>query len=71
MLPQIIIKLCNPPQVLDSSRTDWWLVMSADNESQGWVPANYLEQRIIEGPISPPPDPFEDETGELATIMMK
>ena len=58
-------------QVLDNSRSDWWLVMSGDNESQGWVPANYLEQRIFEGPLSPPPDPFEDEMGELANIMMK
>ncbi len=66
-------------QVVDNSRSDWWLVMSADPGSdteggpppQGWVPANYLDKRIFDGPISPPPDPFEDEAGELASIMMK
>lgn len=58
-------------QVLDCSRSDWWLVACADSESQGWVPANYLEQRVIGGPTSPPPDPFEDEMGELASILMK
>jgi hypothetical protein len=57
-------------QVLDNSRSDWWLV-SADSESQGWVPANYLEQRVIVGPASPLPDPFEDVSGELAGILMK
>ena len=45
--------------------------MAADSESQGWVPANYLEHQVIDGPRSPPPDPFEDETGELACILMK
>ena len=70
---------CSCVQVVDNSRSDWWLVMSAEqgdaNDSgvppQGWVPANYLEKRIFDGPISPPPDPFEDEMGELANIMLK
>ena len=35
------------------------------------MPANYLEQRVLEGPVSPPPEPFEDENGELAHLMMK
>ncbi len=46
--------------------------MSTDEEGcQGWVPANYLEKKVIEGPLSPPPEPFEDEAGELAHLMRK
>ena len=71
--------MCICMQVVDNSRSDWWLVMSADQGDgggdapppQGWVPANYLERRVFDGPTSPPPDPFEDETGELESIMMK
>ena len=67
------------PQVLDSSRSDWWLVTPTDSElegwvsvAKGWVPANYLERRVIEGaPPSPPPSPFIDETGELGRLVMK
>ena len=67
------------PQVLDSSRSDWWLVTPTDSElegwvsvAKGWVPANYLEKRVIEGaPPSPPPSPFVDETGELGRLVMK
>ena len=49
--------------------------MSSQNEEQGWVPANYLEHRVLEGPLShdatgsPPPEPFQDETGELTNLM--
>ena len=80
MLPYFTVYFDPSLQVLDSSRNDWWLVVCADSESQGWVPANYLEQRVIGGPLtpdhfqdptSPPPDPFEDETGEIANILMK
>ena len=70
-----VFACCALFQVIDNSRSDWWLVMSAETSDsdppQGWVPANYLEKRIFDGPISPPPDPFEDEAGELANIMMK
>ncbi len=53
--------------------------MSSQNEEHGWVPANYLERRILDGPgsptpegnSSPPPDPFEDETGELTDLILK
>jgi len=51
--------------------------MSSQNEEQGWVPANYLERRVLEGPLShdatesPPPEPFQDDTGELADLMLK
>ena len=56
-------------QLLDNTRSDWWLV--SDGGRDGWVPAAYLEQQTLEAPSSPPPEPFEDETGELQRIMMK
>ena len=59
------------PQVLDSSRSDWWLVVLTDSHVKGWVPANYLERQVLEGPSSPPPEPFIDETGELQRVMLK
>lgn len=64
--------------MLDSSRNDWWLVTPTDTElkgwvsvAKGWVPATYLEKRVIDGTSSPPPEPFMDEMGELSRIMMK
>ena len=60
------------PQVLDSSRSDWWLVASTEDSSiVGWVPANYLEKLLKVRSPSPTPEPFEDETGELQRILMK
>ena len=59
-------------QVMDSSRSDWWLVTSTDDGSSvGWVPANYLEKLLKVRSPSPTPEPFEDETGELQRILMK
>ena len=58
--------------MIDSSRSDWWLAVPIASGNEGWVPANYLEP-ITGGddPTSPPPDPFEDEAGELQRLMMK
>ena len=72
-------QLCTPSlppppqiQVLDSSRSDWWLVESTEDRNiVGWVPANYLEKLLKVHSPSPPPEPFEDETGELQRIFMK
>ena len=59
-------------QVLDYSRSDWWLVRSTEESSPvGWVPANYLEKLLKVRSPSPTPEPFEDETGELQRILMK
>ena len=55
-------------QVLNSSRSDWWLVSPMYSSDTGWVPADYLEKQVLDGPTSPPPEPFVD-TGELARIM--
>lgn len=53
--------------MLDSERSDWWLVLS--NGSEGWVPACYLSHVTLSDPSSPPPEPFEDVNGELAALM--
>lgn len=58
-----------PLQVLDASRSDWWLVLSSESGEQGWVPVSFLEQRVLQGPVSPSPEPFEDDTDELASLM--
>ncbi len=55
--------------MLDSSRSDWWLVFSSESGREGWVPACYLGQFTLTDPSSPPPEPFEDENGELAALM--
>ncbi len=55
--------------MLDSSRSDWWLVFSSESGREGWVPACYLGQFTLTDPSSPPPEPFEDVTGELAALM--
>ena len=45
--------------------------MLAGSHEKGWVPANYLERQVLDGPSSPPPEPFIDETGELERVMLK
>ena len=60
-------------QLLDSSRSDWWLVSVLESGQSGWVPADYLEKRVLDvgRTSSPPPEPFQDETGEIERVMRR
>ena len=60
-------------QLLDSSRSDWWLVALPNSSQSGWVPADYLEKRVMDNgrPTSPTPEPFHDETGEIERVIKR
>ena len=60
-------------QLVDSSRSDWWLVSVLESGQSGWVPADYLEKRVLDvgRTSSPPPEPFQDETGEIERVMRR
>ena len=67
--------------MLDSSRSDWWLVSIPESDRSGWVPADYLEKKILsvdderrdeDGRITSPwPEPFHDETGEIERVIKR
>ena len=63
--------------MLDSSRSDWWLVSLTDSSRSGWVPADYLEKKVLavgeeeRGVTSPGPEPFHDETGEIERVIKR
>ena len=65
--------MLSTPQLLDSSRSDWWLVGVPDSDQSGWVPADYLEKQVLEvGRVaSPHPEPFVDELGEIQRVMKR
>ncbi|CAI8009155.1 SH3 and PX domain-containing protein 2A, partial [Geodia barretti] len=61
-------------QLMDSSRSDWWLVSLPESGLSGWVPADYLEKKTLEleGRVaSPRPEPFHDETGEIERVLKR
>ena len=59
---------------MDSSRSDWWLVSLPESGQSGWVPADYLEKKVVEvgeRALSPGPEPFRDETGEIERVIKR
>lgn len=67
------LTLCFLFQLLDSSRSDWWLVGVPDSSRSGWVPADYLEKQVLgtRPTTSPIPEPFVDELGEIENVMKR
>ena len=65
--------VCVVRQLLDSSRSDWWLVTVPESGRSGWVPADYLEKKEVDiGRVSSPrPEPFMDETGEIERVIKR
>ena len=62
------------PQLMDSSRSDWWLVSLPESGQSGWVPADYLEKKTLEleGRVaSPRPEPFHGETGKIERVLKR